>query len=141
MEPEVWSTTCRNTAADRPGRSGLIAVMRSPIHGQSHSGTTRGHTLAAPRLYDILGDVFFFGRRRPTFQTLIAAAGVQPGQRAKVEYPFDLSAVRQRQFDHLDFFFKGRDLRKSRTGEQDGDSSRLHGPGELAQLPHQDWVG
>ncbi len=58
-----------------------IAVVHSLIHGQSHSGTTRGHTLAAPRLYDVLGDVFFFGRRRATFQTLIAAAGVQPGQR------------------------------------------------------------
>ncbi len=55
--------------------------MRSLFHGHSHSGPTRGHTLAAPRLYDVLGDVFFFGRRRATFQTLIAAAGVQPGQR------------------------------------------------------------
>ena len=56
-------------------------MVHSLIHGQSHSGTTRGHTLAAPRQYDVLGDVFFFGRRRATFQTLIAAAGVQPGQR------------------------------------------------------------
>jgi ubiquinone/menaquinone biosynthesis C-methylase UbiE len=59
----------------------LIAMLRSLIHGHSHPGTTRGHTLAAPRLYDVLGDVFFFGRRRATFQALIAAAGVQPGQR------------------------------------------------------------
>ncbi len=47
----------------------------------SHPATTRGHTLGAPRLYDTFVDVFFFGRRRATFQALIAAAGVQPGQR------------------------------------------------------------
>lgn len=45
------------------------------------SASTRGHTFGAPRLYDIFVDVFFFGRRRATFQALIAAAGVQPGQR------------------------------------------------------------
>src|SRR6516225_3341923 len=43
--------------------------------------TTRGHTLAAPRFYDIFANIFFFGRRRATFRALIAAAGVQPGQR------------------------------------------------------------
>jgi ubiquinone/menaquinone biosynthesis C-methylase UbiE len=47
----------------------------------SHPATTRGHTLGAPRLYDTFVDVFFFGRRRATFQALIAAGGVQPGQR------------------------------------------------------------
>jgi ubiquinone/menaquinone biosynthesis C-methylase UbiE len=47
----------------------------------SHPATTRGHTLGAPRLYDAFVEVFFFGRRRATFQSLIAAAGVQPGQR------------------------------------------------------------
>ena len=47
----------------------------------SHPATTRGHTLGAPRLYDTVVDVFFFGRRRASFQALIAAAGVQPGQR------------------------------------------------------------
>jgi ubiquinone/menaquinone biosynthesis C-methylase UbiE len=47
----------------------------------SHPAATRGHTLGAPRFYDAFANVFFFGRRRATFQTLIAAAGVQPGQR------------------------------------------------------------
>ena len=37
--------------------------------------------MGGPRLYDTLANVFFFGRRRATFQALIAAAGVQPGQR------------------------------------------------------------
>jgi ubiquinone/menaquinone biosynthesis C-methylase UbiE len=46
----------------------------------SHSATTLGHTLGAPRLYDTFVDVFFVGRRRATFQALVAAAGVQPGQ-------------------------------------------------------------
>jgi ubiquinone/menaquinone biosynthesis C-methylase UbiE len=47
----------------------------------SHPATTRGHTLGAPRFYDAFANVFFFGRRRATFQALIAAAGVQAGQR------------------------------------------------------------
>jgi ubiquinone/menaquinone biosynthesis C-methylase UbiE len=47
----------------------------------SHPATTRGHTLGAPRFYDAFANVFFFGRRRATFQALIAAAGAQPGQR------------------------------------------------------------
>ncbi|GIW07542.1 MAG: hypothetical protein KatS3mg060_2347 [Dehalococcoidia bacterium] len=47
----------------------------------SHPATTRGHALGAPRLYDIFVEVFFLGRRRTTFQALIAAAGVRPGHR------------------------------------------------------------
>jgi ubiquinone/menaquinone biosynthesis C-methylase UbiE len=47
----------------------------------SHPATARGHTLAAPRFYDIFANIFFFGRRQATFRSLIAAAGVQPGQR------------------------------------------------------------
>lgn len=47
----------------------------------SHPATTRGHALGAPRLYDTFANAFFFGRRRATFQALIAAASVQPGQR------------------------------------------------------------
>jgi ubiquinone/menaquinone biosynthesis C-methylase UbiE len=47
----------------------------------AHPATTRGHTLAAPRFYDIFANVFFFGRRRATFRALIADAGVQTGQR------------------------------------------------------------
>src|SRR6266536_2082143 len=47
----------------------------------SHPATTRGHTLGAPRLYDAFVEVFFLVRRRATYQSLVAAAGVQPGQR------------------------------------------------------------
>ncbi len=49
----------------------------------SHPATTRGHIghIGTPRLYDTFANVFFFGRRRATFQALITAAGVQPGQR------------------------------------------------------------
>jgi ubiquinone/menaquinone biosynthesis C-methylase UbiE len=55
--------------------------MHSLIHSAAHPGTTRGHVLAAPYLYDLFVNFFFCGRRRATFQTLIAAAGVRPGQR------------------------------------------------------------
>jgi ubiquinone/menaquinone biosynthesis C-methylase UbiE len=47
----------------------------------SHSGTAIGHRLGGPRLYDAFANVFFLGRRRATFEALIAAAGVRPGQR------------------------------------------------------------
>ena len=47
----------------------------------SRPASTRGHTLGAPRFYDAFANIFFFGRRRATFQALLAAAGVQPGQR------------------------------------------------------------
>ena len=47
----------------------------------SHSSTTRGHTLGAPRAYDAFVTFFFLGRRRATFESLIRAAGVKPGQR------------------------------------------------------------
>jgi len=49
----------------------------------SHPATTHGHIghIGGPRLYDTFANVFFFGRRRGTFQALIAAAEVQPGQR------------------------------------------------------------
>ena len=55
--------------------------MRSLIHGSAHGVTTRGHTLGSPGLYDLLAEVAFVGRRRASFQALVAAAGVQPGQR------------------------------------------------------------
>ena len=47
----------------------------------SHPAPTRGHTLGAPRLYDTFVEFFFLGRRRATYQALITAADVQPGQR------------------------------------------------------------
>jgi ubiquinone/menaquinone biosynthesis C-methylase UbiE len=53
----------------------------STMEHVSHPASTRGHTLGAPRLYDIFADIFFLGRRRATFQALIAAAGVYPRQR------------------------------------------------------------
>jgi ubiquinone/menaquinone biosynthesis C-methylase UbiE len=51
------------------------------IPRSSHPAGTRGHTLAAPRVYDTFVSLFFLGRRRPAFETLIHAAGIQPGQR------------------------------------------------------------
>jgi ubiquinone/menaquinone biosynthesis C-methylase UbiE len=42
---------------------------------------TRGHTLGAPRAYDTFANFFFLGRRRVTYQSLIAAAGATSGQR------------------------------------------------------------
>src|SRR5216683_568478 len=45
-----------------------------------HSASTRGHTLGAPRVYDAFVTLFFVGRRRPSFEALIDAAGVKPGQ-------------------------------------------------------------
>src|SRR5215207_9561323 len=47
----------------------------------SHQAHTRGHTLGAPSLYDAFVNLFFLGRRRASFQALIAAAGVPPGLR------------------------------------------------------------
>jgi ubiquinone/menaquinone biosynthesis C-methylase UbiE len=55
--------------------------MHSLIHGQAHSATTRGRTLGKPRRYELIANLFFFGRRRATFQALMAAVSVQPGQR------------------------------------------------------------
>jgi ubiquinone/menaquinone biosynthesis C-methylase UbiE len=42
---------------------------------------TRGHTLGAPRFYELTATFLFLGRRRASFQALIGAAGVAPGQR------------------------------------------------------------
>ena len=47
----------------------------------SHSASTRGHTLGAPSTYDLFVNLFFLGRRRATFQSLAAAAGVERGRR------------------------------------------------------------
>jgi ubiquinone/menaquinone biosynthesis C-methylase UbiE len=47
----------------------------------AHGASTRGHALGSPRLYELGAELFFLGRRRATFQALIAAAGVRPGQR------------------------------------------------------------
>ncbi len=59
--------------------------MRTPLahsfHASSPSASTHGHLFGSPRLYDAFANVFFFGRRRATFQALVAAAGVQSGQR------------------------------------------------------------
>jgi ubiquinone/menaquinone biosynthesis C-methylase UbiE len=47
----------------------------------SHSASTRGHTLGAPRAYDAFANLFFFGRRRATYESFSRAAAVKPGQR------------------------------------------------------------
>jgi len=57
-------------------------LMPSLVHRSSEvSAHTRGHALGAPRLYEIMAEVAFFGRRRAAFQALIAAVGVRRGQR------------------------------------------------------------
>jgi ubiquinone/menaquinone biosynthesis C-methylase UbiE len=66
-------------ARSRPVRAATLLDHLFPR--SSHPATTRGHTLGAPRLYDAFVDFFFLGRRRAAYQTLVAAAGVQPGQR------------------------------------------------------------
>jgi ubiquinone/menaquinone biosynthesis C-methylase UbiE len=59
--------------------------MHSPLAHlfprSSHSASTRGHTLAAPGAYDAFVNLFFLGRRRATYTSLMRAAGLQPGQR------------------------------------------------------------
>jgi ubiquinone/menaquinone biosynthesis C-methylase UbiE len=50
------------------------------MHGVSHAQATQGHVLSAPRLYDLSTEVFFLGRRRATYQALIAAVGVRTGE-------------------------------------------------------------
>jgi SAM-dependent methyltransferase len=55
--------------------------VHSLVHGRLHRGARRDNAFGSPRLYDFVANVLFFGRRRATFQALIAAAGVQPGER------------------------------------------------------------
>jgi ubiquinone/menaquinone biosynthesis C-methylase UbiE len=50
------------------------------IPRSAHSASTRGHTLGAPHVYDAFVSLFFLGRRRASFEALIDAAGVKPGQ-------------------------------------------------------------
>ncbi len=50
------------------------------IPRSAHSASTRGHTLGAPHVYDAFVSLFFVGRRRPSFEALIDAAGVKRGQ-------------------------------------------------------------
>lgn len=51
------------------------------IPRSAHSASTRGHTLGAPGGYDTFVNLFFLGRRRATFESLIHAVAVVPGQR------------------------------------------------------------
>ena len=51
------------------------------IPRSAHSASTRGHTLGAPRIYDVFVSLFFLGRRRASFMALADAAGVTSGQR------------------------------------------------------------
>jgi ubiquinone/menaquinone biosynthesis C-methylase UbiE len=55
--------------------------MHALVHRASHSAAAQGHVLGSPHLYDLTTEVLFLGRRRATYQTLIAAAGVQAGER------------------------------------------------------------
>src|SRR5258708_11373604 len=50
------------------------------IPRSKHSASTRGHTRGAPHVCDAFVSLFFVGRRRPSFEALIDAADVKPGQ-------------------------------------------------------------
>src|SRR5690242_11199013 len=56
-------------------------MMHSIVHGNRHSGASHGHVLASPRTYDFTVEVLFLGRRRTSYQALVAAAGVRSGDR------------------------------------------------------------
>jgi hypothetical protein len=50
------------------------------IPRSAHAASTRGHTLGAPHAYDTFVSLFFLGRRRASFEALMRAVGVMPGQ-------------------------------------------------------------
>src|SRR5207302_811508 len=50
------------------------------LHGSAHSATEHGVTIGTPVHYDIFTSLFFLGRRRGAFQTLVRASRVGPGQ-------------------------------------------------------------
>jgi len=54
--------------------------MHSIVHGSRHSAASHGHVLASPQTYEFTVELFFLGRRRTSYQALVAAAGVGPGQ-------------------------------------------------------------
>src|SRR5690349_7258644 len=56
------------------------APLAHLIPRSAHSASTPGHTLGAPHAYDTFVSLFFFGRRRASFEALAHAAGVMPGQ-------------------------------------------------------------
>jgi ubiquinone/menaquinone biosynthesis C-methylase UbiE len=59
---------------------GAYSPLAHLIPRSAHSASTRGHTLGAPHVYDAFVSLFFVGRRRASFEALIDAAGVKPGQ-------------------------------------------------------------
>src|SRR5256885_1307587 len=57
-----------------------MAGVASLIHGSSQPAG-RGITIGTPRVYDAYAAYLFRGRRQAAFRTLLAASGVQPGDR------------------------------------------------------------
>ena len=55
--------------------------MHSLVHGKRHPAASHGHVLGSPRTYDFTVELFFLGRRRSSYQALVVAAGIRPGQR------------------------------------------------------------
>jgi ubiquinone/menaquinone biosynthesis C-methylase UbiE len=49
------------------------------MHGSANPKSTDGITLGTPRLYEAMAQLVFMGRRRSTYQALVAAAGVKAG--------------------------------------------------------------
>jgi ubiquinone/menaquinone biosynthesis C-methylase UbiE len=52
------------------------------LHQSARPATEHGVTIGTPVHYDLFTNLFFLGRRRAAFQTLVRASGVRPGQRA-----------------------------------------------------------
>jgi len=56
-------------------------MFESKLFHPSSRPTGHGITIGTPRLYDLSARVFFFGTRRRSYQSLMAAAGVKAGDR------------------------------------------------------------
>jgi ubiquinone/menaquinone biosynthesis C-methylase UbiE len=56
-------------------------MFESKLFHPSSKPTGHGITIGTPRLYDLSAPVFFFGTRRRSYRSLMAAAGVKPGDR------------------------------------------------------------
>ena len=59
---------------------GAHSPLAHLIPSSAHAAHTRGHALGAPRQYDAFVNLFFLGRRRSSFETLVRAADVKPAQ-------------------------------------------------------------
>ncbi len=56
-------------------------MFESKLFHPSSKPTGHGITIGTPRLYDLSAPLFFFGTRRRSYRSLMAAAGVKAGDR------------------------------------------------------------